>query len=70
MHRDSIGGDPVGHLGGIKANVVTPLDIRDPMLRHEPTDVANGHAEVFGDLFDVQQGRKVPWVAIRGRACH
>lgn len=46
--------DPDGDLARVEANVVADLHERDATLVHEPSDMADPHAEYFGYSFDIE----------------
>ena len=50
-----MGIDPVVDMGRVEAQEMAPLDVGDAVLEHESSDVADGDAEPFGDLCDVEQ---------------
>lgn len=61
MIRDGhpLGCEPGGDLGGVEPEEVAPLEERNPSLADKPADVADGHAEVIGDLLDGQEPRQL-----------
>jgi hypothetical protein len=50
---------PLLKLVGIEPEQVSPLQVRDAPFSDKATYVPNGHAEVIGDLPDVEQPREV-----------
>jgi hypothetical protein len=55
---------PLGDLRWVKPKKVTPLDERNASLSDEPSDVANGHAEMLGHVLDRQEGGQLMDVVV------
>jgi hypothetical protein len=59
---DAVQCQPTVDVGGVEADQVADLVVRDPSLVDEPTDEALGDAEAAGEIDDVQQsGSGGPW---------
>ena len=43
---------PVGYVCGVEAQEVAPLEVGDAAFGDKAADVANGDAEMLGDLLD------------------
>jgi hypothetical protein len=54
---DALGVKPCGDGVRVEAQEVAPLEVRDAAFGDKPSDVADGDAEVFSKLVDVEQRR-------------
>jgi hypothetical protein len=61
----AVGVDPGVDLGGVEAEEMTPLDVRDSLLVDETTDVTHVDAELLCDVADAD---KLTWHRWRGAA--
>lgn len=47
--------EPAGNLGGVEADELADLQVRDSAFGDEPADVAGGNAELLGKLVDGEE---------------